>query len=241
MNKKTLFWGWLSLSVIRPEGALSGQFFTVQVELDSSSTAASHILYKNGVQVCFSTIHNATTVNCNIEIDAAPMTFVLTSVDADGVEKLQAAPFILTPPLDPASGNYIPKANFAAKATSAITPLPVSFDASCASDLDGMIVDYVWYFGDGGGGTGKLIDYTFAAPGTYAVTLAVLDEQGAADEMTTSITVGNQTPERSSMAVPGNTDSLLLECQNQIIMAVVDRPKLDNAKLAPVIFAIRRK
>ena len=53
----------------------------------------------------------------------------------------------------------------------------VSFDAS-ASSGDGMIVSYDWDFGDGGTGTGVMVDQTYGAPGPYSVKLTVTDDSG---------------------------------------------------------------
>ncbi len=55
------------------------------------------------------------------------------------------------------------------------------FDASGSSDLDGTIVSYDWDFGDGNNGSGMTPSRSYAAPGTYSVTLTVTDDQSATD------------------------------------------------------------
>lgn len=56
---------------------------------------------------------------------------------------------------------------------------PASFDASASTDPVGRIVSYSWSFGDGQGATGgPIASHTYAAPGTYTVTLTVDDGEG---------------------------------------------------------------
>ncbi len=58
------------------------------------------------------------------------------------------------------------------------------FDASGSSDPDGTIAAYEWSFGDGTTGSGATVDHTFAAAGTYQVTLTVTDNRGARTSLT---------------------------------------------------------
>ena len=52
------------------------------------------------------------------------------------------------------------------------------FDGRASSDPDGKIVRHHWDFGDDKGYTGSTAWHTFAAPGTYKVTLVVVDDDG---------------------------------------------------------------
>ena len=190
MNTKLTLSGWLFFTFFMPALAASGEMRLLHVELSYSGAAASYNLYKDGLLVCVSNDPAATQMDCNVEIDATPMTFILTAVDESGVESPQSAPYILVPPeIDPATGNFIPQAEFSATAISGEAPLAVTFDASGSSDLDGSIMSYNWNFGDGGTGTGELFDYIFTEPGTYTVTLTVTDDQESSDVITTTITV----------------------------------------------------
>jgi subtilisin family serine protease len=67
--------------------------------------------------------------------------------------------------------------------------LTASFDASGSSDTDGSIVSYAWNFGDGTTGSGVTTSRTYAAAGTYNVTLTVTDDDGATDSTTKSVSV----------------------------------------------------
>ncbi|MDW3212833.1 MAG: PKD domain-containing protein [Ilumatobacteraceae bacterium] len=53
------------------------------------------------------------------------------------------------------------------------------FDGTGSSDVDGTIVSYLWFFGDGETGTGSSPSHTYEAGGSYTVTLTVTDDEGA--------------------------------------------------------------
>ena len=64
-----------------------------------------------------------------------------------------------------------------------------TFDASSSWDPDGQIASYNWNFGDGTDGFGHHVTHTYAAAGTYDVTLTVTDHHGATSAWTASVTV----------------------------------------------------
>ena len=59
-------------------------------------------------------------------------------------------------------------------------PLPVTFDGSASTAVNGTIVNWFWDFGDGFGATGSaaIVTHTYATPGTYFATLTVTDTDG---------------------------------------------------------------
>ena len=90
--------------------------------------------------------------------------------------------------------NVSPIANFVASPSNAYSGQIVTFDASASYDSDGIIVSYSWYFGDGNVATGVSASHSYAAVGTYSVTLTVTDDDGATDSKTAYVVVENRLP-----------------------------------------------
>jgi len=101
----------------------------------------------------------------------------------------------LTPPI---TTNQSPTASFNADPTSGAASLEVSFNASSSSDSDGSIIIYTWDFKDGNTGIGQTINHTFSSTGSYGVKLTVIDNEGAMDSVTKTITVTDHTPTTTS-------------------------------------------
>lgn len=126
--------------------------------------------------------------------------------------------------LAPDGPNAAPTASF----TSSCTGLVCSFDASASSDSDGTIAAYDWDFGDGQTATGATASHTFAAQGTYPITLTVTDNDAATGTQSADVSVepivyppiayragstSNRTATTSSVAIPASVqtgDALLL-------------------------------
>jgi len=71
----------------------------------------------------------------------------------------------------------------------------VTFDASDSYDPDGIIVSYIWDFGDDSSGEGNITTHLYADGGTYTVTLSVIDNENLNSVSTTEITVSRTTLE----------------------------------------------
>jgi outer membrane protein assembly factor BamB len=70
----------------------------------------------------------------------------------------------------------------------------VNFDASSSYDPDGSIVSYVWDFDDDGSfddGSGVNPIYSWSNAGNYPVSLKIIDDDGAVDTETKTVSVGN--------------------------------------------------
>ncbi len=82
------------------------------------------------------------------------------------------------------AANQPPVANF----TTAITGLSVQFTDS-SSDADGTITGWLWNFGDGSSSALQSPSRTYAASGSYTVTLVVTDNNGASNTRSSIVTV----------------------------------------------------
>ncbi len=92
--------------------------------------------------------------------------------------------------------NRPPVARIAADRPVGAAPLTVTLSAADSFDPDGDGVTYVWRReGDGDEISGEEAVYSFAEPGTHAVTLSVTDSEGLTSTETFDILVGNTIPE----------------------------------------------
>lgn len=84
--------------------------------------------------------------------------------------------------------NQPPVARIAAPVTVAVGG-SITLSGSASTDADGTIASYNWNFGDGTTATGVTAQKSFAAAGSYVVTLTVTDDKGATGAAQQTITV----------------------------------------------------
>jgi PKD repeat protein len=87
-----------------------------------------------------------------------------------------------------------------ARITAASNGLAATVDGTGSTDADGTIASYAWTFGDGSTGTGATASRSYAAPGTYPVTLTVTDDKGATSSATRLVTVAPLVPNTAPTA-----------------------------------------
>ncbi|MFP3464345.1 PKD domain-containing protein [Leifsonia sp. SIMBA_070] len=109
-------------------------------------------------------------------------TYTLTVTDPDG-NRISRVGNRVT--IAGGGANQPPTASF----TAAANGLAVSVNGSGSSDPDGTIASYAWNFGDGATGSGVTAGHTYAAAGTYTITLTVRDNAGATATTTRQVTV----------------------------------------------------
>jgi PKD repeat protein len=105
----------------------------------------------------------------------------LTITDDSGTSATKTFAFAVANP-----ANRPPTAAIAATCDTALT---CHLDGSGSADSDGTIAAASWTFGDGGTASGLVVDHTYAAAGTYTVTLTVTDDQGGTDSTSSTVTV----------------------------------------------------
>jgi serine protease len=119
------------------------------------------------------------TENCGFATPTAGVYYVMLHATAD------YAGVSLNVSYTPSTAaNQVPVANF----TTAITGLSVQFTDS-SSDTDGSITGWLWNFGDGSSSVVQNPSHTYAASGSYTVTLIATDNSGASDTRSSIITV----------------------------------------------------
>ncbi|MEM7366635.1 MAG: PKD domain-containing protein, partial [Pseudomonadota bacterium] len=107
------------------------------------------------------------------------------------------------PPAQPT--NQPPTASFTFSPSSGPAPLIVNFDASGSADNDGSITSFTWDFGDGNSASGETTQHSFNDPGTFTVTLTVVDDDGANRNTSLSITVDDPIPPVAAFSISGTT------------------------------------
>jgi len=130
---------------------------------------------------------NGQTINHTFS-SAGSYNVMLTVIDNEGATD-STTKIITVTEMVTGTPNQSPIASFTANPTSGVVPLNISFNASNSSDSDGNIVNYVWDFKDGNTGNGQTINHTFSSAGSYNVMLTVIDNEGATDSVTKTITV----------------------------------------------------
>jgi PKD repeat protein len=86
-------------------------------------------------------------------------------------------------------GSTIPNVAPTAVLDDEVNDMTVSLSAAGSTDPDGSIAQYAWSFGDGATASGATTDHTYAAAGTYRVTLTVTDDDGATATATVDVAV----------------------------------------------------
>ena len=95
------------------------------------------------------------------------------------------------PPVEPVDEppNMPPTAVMTLSALTGEAPFALDVDATGSSDADGVVDTRDWFFGDGAVAEGTSASHRYDDPGTYTVTLVVVDDDGATAMSTGRVTV----------------------------------------------------
>ncbi len=167
--------------------------WTIEEAADLEPAGFRVYAVQNDIQqdkVCETSDPTATSMTCTVDIPGTEATFTLVSYASSGVESDPSDPFTIVfeeaAPLE-AIINL----------TTTEGSLAVDFDASAST---GAIDQYTWNFHDGSPlDTNAVTSHTFAAAGTYTVSLTIQDADGTAVSINRQITLSqaqgaNQTP-----------------------------------------------
>jgi PKD repeat protein len=87
--------------------------------------------------------------------------------------------------------------------------VPVMFNGSGSSDPDGGSLSYAWNFGDGNAGTGVTPSHTYAAAGSYLVTLRVTNSCGRFADAAATANITGTCLDALAFTVGGNDKTSL--------------------------------
>ena len=111
------------------------------------------------------------------------------------------------PPPPPEEENIPPVAVFVYDPVTPKAGETVTFDATASLDPDGTITNYQWNLGDGtvlSGPDKAIITHVYEQPGTYTVTLVVVDDKGATSEPQTLAIIVEERPTPTIFGIPQN-------------------------------------
>jgi PKD repeat protein len=139
----------------------------------------------------------------------APVTDVQVVITPLGTDFANATPRFATIRVVPPGITIPPRGSVTPKFT--VTPAapadnePALFDASQSTSTTGTIVQWLWNFGDGSTASGEIVQHAFRSPGTFGVTLTVIDSIGASNSITQNVVVGQGTlPTANFVTSPTN-------------------------------------
>ena len=136
----------------------------------------------------------------------------LTVIDNDGATDTTTATITVDEADTP--GNDSPTAEFTVSPDRGDAPLLVDFDAGSSSDPDGTVEMYYWEFGDGQVLADGIEEpsHVYTNPGTYDVTLTVIDDDGASNSASQEIVVlSTDAPPNAWFSATPDTGQLPLE------------------------------
>ncbi|MBU0496817.1 MAG: PKD domain-containing protein [Candidatus Thermoplasmatota archaeon] len=118
--------------------------------------------------------------------------------------------------------NQPPTALASVTYTEALVKTSIQFNGTRSYDTDGFIISWTWDYGDGHTKTGEVTTYSYTQPGTYTVTLTVVDdmESTATDSFQIKIITANHPPDTPNIQGPTKGD---INTEYEFIITLVDK------------------
>ena len=169
------------------------------------SGLAGYRIYRNGLRMAEVGAATRSAGETGLTPQAVYV-YAVSAIDGAGNESGASTPAIVTMPLCP---NLLPVAQ-AGPDQLVLAGTSVSFSGAASTDADGRVVAFAWAFGDGGTANGVAVAHTYAAPGTYAATLTVTDNQGgtSTDTALVNVNAAAAAPWSRSAGSPGDDRAL---------------------------------
>lgn len=166
--------------------------FTATADYMTAKVDASTSYDPDGTTLAYAWAFGDTTTGAGMTAThtyalAGTYTITLTVTDADLLTDSTSHDVKAVEPIPPV-------ASFSVKSQVALT---VAVDSAGSYDPDGTIASYDWTFGDGGVATGPTATHTYAADGTYTITLKVTDNSSLSATKTLPVTVQDLPPTAS--------------------------------------------
>ncbi len=188
---------WVTLEVTDNNGAMNWQTMPVVVNTSNVNPFASFVFPATGLTVNF---QDFSTDNGSIASRFWEFGDGTTSTQEDPVKTFPATgSYVVNLTVTDNQGAKHTRSRLVSVAGASNSPPTAAFTWSCtalacdftdtSTDSDGTIVNRSWTFGDGGGSSLQNPSHAYAADGTYDVTLAVTDDDGAMDDVTHQVTV----------------------------------------------------
>lgn len=121
-----------------------------------------------------------------------------------------------TPRAENSVFNLPPHVEFSITPSPAHPHKPVHFDASASADPNGEVVAFAWDFGDGTTGEGQTTSHTYAAVGTYTLSLTVKDNKGGVSQLKQEVRVIINVPPLADFSVKPAPSKRVLQSLDEL-------------------------
>lgn len=127
------------------------------------------------------------------------------------------------------TGNAPPTVGLISSASSGVNPAPFTFTAR-GTDPEGFALKYTWDFGDGTQGSGREVQHTYTASGSFKVSVTATDVMGLQDAESTTVKVVDQSSLPALTLTDVSLYTLTDPYKGMLNKSVVAVPKVVDSK-----------